>query len=294
MFITFYGVRGSIAAPGPTTVKYGGNTACVHVRMKSGKNVILDAGTGIRKLGIEMVKHEEPLLLLLSHGHWDHIQGYPFFDPIYQKGREIVICQGTEENTISLRGLLEQMDGSNFPVHAGDLPSNISTIHEVEGYLAKQDFKTVRQNLNHPGGGHAYRVEEDGVSFAFVTDNELNPPNTPTTSYDEWVEFCAGVDVLIHDAQYQEEDMPLKHGWGHSLISQVRELAVDAEVKNLVMFHHDPERTDSELDEIAIENANYFKSRNANIGSYIAAEGLCLELNAKSSPLVSTLSVNEL
>ncbi|MEX2489631.1 MAG: MBL fold metallo-hydrolase [Pseudomonadales bacterium] len=294
MLITFYGVRGSIAAPGPKTVKYGGNTACVHVRLKSGKNLILDAGTGIRKLGMEMVKHEEPLLLLLSHGHWDHIQGYPFFDPIYQKDREIVICQGIEESTISLRGLLEQMDGSNFPVHAGDLPSNISTIHEVESYLARQDFKTVRQNLNHPGGGHAYRVEEDGVSFAFVTDNELNPPNTPTTSYDEWVEFCSGVDVLIHDAQYQERDMPLKHGWGHSLISQVRELAVDAGVRNLVMFHHDPERTDSELDEIAIENANYFKSRNANIGSYIAAEGLCMELSAKSSAQVSTLSVNEL
>lgn len=294
MLITFYGVRGSIAAPGPATVKYGGNTACVHVRMKSGKNLIFDAGTGIRKLGMEMVKHEEPLLLLLSHGHWDHIQGYPFFDPIYQKNREIVICQGTEESTISLRGLLEQMDGSNFPVHAGDLPSNISTIHEVEDYLARQDFKTVRQNLNHPGGGHAYRVEEDGVSFAFVTDNELDPPNTPTTSYDEWVEFCSGVDVLIHDAQYQEQDMPHKHGWGHSLISQVRELAVDAKVKNLVMFHHDPERTDSELDEIAIENANFFKSRNANIGSYIAAEGLCLELKAKSSPRVSTLGVNQL
>lgn len=294
MLITFYGVRGSIAAPGPKTVKYGGNTACIHVRLKSGKNLILDAGTGIRKLGMEMVKHEEPLLLLLSHGHWDHIQGYPFFDPIYQKDREIVICQGIEESTISLRGLLEQMDGSNFPVHAGDLPSNISTIHEVESYLARQDFKTVRQNLNHPGGGHAYRVEEDGVSFAFVTDNELNPPNTPTTSYDEWVEFCSGVDVLIHDAQYQERDMPLKHGWGHSLISQVRELAVDAGVRNLVMFHHDPERTDSELDEIAIENANYFKSRNANIGSYIAAEGLCMELSAKSSAQVSTLSVNEL
>jgi len=293
MLITFYGVRGSIAAPGPTTVKYGGNTTCIHVRMNNGRNVILDAGTGIRKLGIEMVKHDDPLLLLLSHGHWDHIQGYPFFEPIYQKDRDIVICQGTEESTISLRGLLEQMDGSNFPVHAGDLPSTITTVHEVEDYLGKEDFRTVRQNLNHPGGGHAYRVEEDGVSFAFVTDNELDPPDQPSTTYDEWVEFCQGVDVLIHDAQYIERDMPLKHGWGHSLISQVRDLAIDANVKNLVMFHHDPERTDSELDEIAIENANYFKSKGANIGSYIAAEGLCIDLQARHSLHVSNLSINE-
>lgn len=293
MLITFYGVRGSIAAPGPSTVKYGGNTSCVHVRMNSGKHLIFDAGTGIRRLGLEMVKHDDPLLLLLSHGHWDHIQGYPFFDPIYQKDREIVVCQGTEDNTISLRGLLEQMDGSNFPVHAGDLPSNISTIQEVEAYLAKQDFKTLRQDLNHPGGGHAYRVEEDGVSFAFVTDNELDPPDKPSTTYDQWVDFCQGVDVLIHDAQYIENDMPLKHGWGHSLISQVRDLAIDANVKNLVMFHHDPERKDTELDEIAVENANYFRSKNANIGSYIAAEGLCMELRAKQNPQVSTVNVNQ-
>ncbi|MCH8258161.1 MAG: hypothetical protein IIA75_09735, partial [Proteobacteria bacterium] len=111
--------------------------------------------------------------------------------------------------------------------------------------------------------------------------------------YDEWVEYCRGVDLLIHDAQYIENDMPAKHGWGHSLISQVRQLAVDAQVKNLVMYHHDPERTDGELDEIAIESAQYFKSKNSKIGSYIAAEGLTFELTAKKDARVSTLSLLE-
>lgn len=293
MLITFYGVRGSIAAPGPTTIKYGGNTSCVHVRLNSGENLILDAGTGIRKLGLNMVRHSEPILLLLSHGHWDHIQGYPFFGPIYQPDREIIVFQGVKGNAVALGAILEQMDGSNFPVHAGDLPSRISTIDEVEKYLQDKPYLTERKDLNHPGGGHAYRVEEDGVSFAYITDNELDPPKDLTTSYDEWVEYCRGVDLLIHDAQYIEKDMPAKHGWGHSLISQVRQLAVDAQVKNLAMFHHDPERTDAELDEVAIESARFFKSKNSRIGSYIAAEGLTFELAEKKDARVSSLSLLE-
>lgn len=291
MLITFYGVRGSVPSPGPSTIKYGGNTSCVHVRLNTGNNLIFDAGTGIRKLGIQMVQHDEPLLLLLSHGHWDHIQGYPFFGPIYQPGREIRVCQGVESNAVALKAILEQMDGSNFPVHAEDLPSQIHTVQQVDEYLNQQSFSTQRKQLNHPGGGNAYRIEEDGVSVAYITDNELDPPNAPQTTYDEWVEFCHGVDLLIHDAQYIEDDMPAKHGWGHSLISQVRQLAVDSQVKNIVMYHHDPERSDSELDEIALESAKYFKSHNSVIGSYIAAEGLTFDLKARQDPKVSTLSL---
>ncbi|MBL6692117.1 MAG: MBL fold metallo-hydrolase [Pseudomonadales bacterium] len=201
MLVTFYGVRGSIAAPGPSTIKYGGNTSCVHVRLNTGNNLIFDAGTGIRKLGMKLKQNDEPLLLLLSHGHWDHIQGYPFFDPIYQPGREILVCQGVESNAIALKAILEQMDGSNFPVHAEDLPSKITTVQQVDEYLTAQSFNTVRKDINHPGGGNAYRIEEDGVSIAYITDNELDPPGAPQTTYYQWVEFCRGVDLLIHDAQ---------------------------------------------------------------------------------------------
>jgi phosphoribosyl 1,2-cyclic phosphodiesterase len=291
MQLTFYGVRGSIASPGPLTIKYGGNTSCVHLRTNSGENFIFDAGTGIRKLGTEMVRHEEPLLLLISHGHWDHIQGYPFFGPIYQPDREIVVFERLEENAIALGSILDQMDGSNFPVHSGKLPSRISSIDSLEGYLSDRPYKAKLKELNHPGGGQAFRVEEDGVSIAYITDNELQPPENPHTSYDEWVDYCKDVDLLIHDAQYTENDMPAKHGWGHSLISQVRQLAVDAQVKNIVMYHHDPERTDSELDEIAIESARYFKSQKSKIGSFIAAEGLTFDLVAKKDPQVSTINL---
>lgn len=294
MLITFYGVRGSIAAPGPDTIKYGGNTSCVHVRLNSGEHLIFDAGTGIRKLGMKLARSDERLLLLLSHGHWDHIQGYPFFEPIYEKDRDIVVLQGVESNASALKALLEQMDGSNFPVHAEDLPSRITTIQGVEDFLKKQSFKTTRHFLNHPGGGYAYRIEEDGVAFAYITDNELSPPSKPQTSYDEWVAFCEGVDLLIHDAQYEERDMPSKHGWGHSLISQVRQLALDARVKNVVMYHHDPERTDGQLDEIALESERFFRTRGARIGSWAAAEGLVFDLRAAHDAAVSTVKVSDI
>jgi phosphoribosyl 1,2-cyclic phosphodiesterase len=293
MLVTFYGVRGSIATPGPRTVKYGGNTSCVHVRLNDGNNIIFDAGTGIRELGMMMVQNDEPLLLLLSHGHWDHIQGYPFFAPIYQSDREIRICQSIDSNAVSLKAILEQMDGSTFPVRSEDLPSKITTFSEVDEYLDSQSFLTTTKPLNHPGGGNAYRIEEDGVSIAYITDNELEPLAAPQTTYAEWVDFCNGVDLLIHDAQYTEKDLPAKHGWGHSLISQVRQLAVDAQVKNLVMYHHDPERSDSELDEIAIESAKFFKSRNSLIGSYIASEGLAFELTSRKDARVSTIDLHE-
>ncbi|MCB1644875.1 MAG: MBL fold metallo-hydrolase [Pseudomonadales bacterium] len=291
MLITFYGVRGSIAAPGPVTAKYGGNTSCVHIRTRAGVNLIFDAGTGIRKLGMQMSGVTEPIFLLLSHGHSDHIQGFPYFDPIYQPDRVINICQGVEGNAAALTNLVEQMDGSNFPVRSQDLPSVLNIVDDPGGCAETQSLSIKRIDLNHPGGGHAYRLEEDGVSVGYITDNELTPPGKPATSYAEWVDFCHGLDLLIHDAQYDEHDMPHKHGWGHSLISQVRQLAVDAQVRNLVMFHHDPMRTDSMLDEIAIENARYFKSKNARIGAWIAAEGLTIELKKRADPKVSTIDL---
>ena len=158
--------------------------------------------------------------------------------------------------------------------------NNIAKFRGVESELYEREgIQVVKQALNHPGGGVAYRINENGMTCAYVTDNELVPPETPITSYDHWVNYLHGVDVLIHDAQYTEDDMPHKHGWGHTLISQLRQLATDAEVGTLVMFHHDPDRSDSELDEIQRENETYLKSHHAPTRSICAAEGMQLTLS---------------
>jgi phosphoribosyl 1,2-cyclic phosphodiesterase len=280
MIITFYGVRGSAATPGPLTVKYGGNTSCVHIKLEKGNDLVLDAGSGLRLLGHRLAKKSSPIDILLSHCHWDHIQGYPFFDPIYQPDRVINVYVSVESGSKMLNSMFVQMDGTHFPVRAEDLPS-IATpkFKGIESELYERNgISVVRQPLNHPGGGVAYRIEDNGVRCAYVPDNELDPPNMPATRYDQWVNYLHGVDLLIHDAQYTQDDMPHKHGWGHTLISQVRQLATDAEVGTLVMFHHDPDRTDAELDEIQIETDRYLKPMRAPTRCVCAAEGMQITL----------------
>jgi phosphoribosyl 1,2-cyclic phosphodiesterase len=203
MKITFYGVRGSIPVPGVQTVKYGGNTACIFVEFKNGRHLILDAGTGIRGLGRRLMATQEPINLLLSHVHWDHIQGFPFFAPIYQPGRLLRVFPNAIDGYTTMVALLSQMDGASFPVHRRDLPCDIQCIVGAEqDVLMGNGINVVTRPLNHPGGGRAFRMEEEGASCAYVTDNELFPPYPVSTTYQEWVEFCKGVDVLIHDAQY--------------------------------------------------------------------------------------------
>jgi phosphoribosyl 1,2-cyclic phosphodiesterase len=283
--VTFYGVRGSIPVPSQQTVRYGGNTSCIHIELPNGKDVVIDAGTGIRLLGSHIYRSSAPIYLLLSHNHWDHVQGFPFFAPIYQKDRIIHVfdgghfdgCHESEEQMFS--SLLMQMDGANFPVDAHDLPSNIVIEHTL-AFLRDQGLEVTTQPLNHPGGGLAFRLEYQGVSCVYATDNELSPPGAMRTRYEEWVAFCRGADVLIHDAQYLDADMPLKHGWGHSVVSQVRQLALDANVECLALFHHDPDRTDSEVKQIQRDNADFFSAHHPSPQHVCAWEGLVLEISA--------------
>ncbi len=276
--IRFWGVRGSIPSPGPSTVRYGGNTPCVSIHLPGDKTLVLDSGSGIRELGKHLSKNRGEIFLILSHSHWDHIHGFPFFHPIYQKARKISLFPNLTEKEV-ICSLLDQMDGAHFPVSADSLPSQPNCVTESDvDFLRSRGIQAFKIATNHPGGGFGYRIEWQGCSAVYLTDNELDPPYTKTTQFEGFVEFCRNTDVLIHDAQYVEADMPLKHGWGHSLASQACTLAAEAGAKQLVLYHHDPDRVDDEIDAIQEDARNSLRKRGSLTKCVAAYEGLTIEI----------------
>lgn len=264
-------MRGSIPTPGPNTVKYGGNTVCVSLQSQSNTHIVLDSGTGIRLLGDELMKDKRDIYILLSHNHWDHIQGFPFFVPAYMPNKNITIIPGVTD-TQAPDAILRQMDGSYFPVQYDDLPSTVKVVQQQNDTWHYHDINIERMAMNHPGGGSAYRLTVDGLKIVYAIDNELYPPNDPVTSFDKWVEFVDGVDYLIHDGQFIPSDYPLKMGWGHSQIKDALDLAVQGKVKNLVLISHDPARTDDDLDQIAQD----IGKQGYDFKTIIAHEGLII------------------
>ena len=276
--VKFWGVRGSIPSPSHSTVRYGGNTSCVSIHTGTNKILVLDAGTGIRELGKALKGGKEEIFILLSHRHWDHIQGFPFFWPIYESHRNVNILSNEKGKNMIL-SLLNQMDGAHFPVEPQNLPSLHQCINEdISPFISHYGFTVSRIATNHPGNGYGYRIQKNGHSVVYLTDNELDPPYKKVTKFDGFVQFCKDADLLIHDAQYLEKDMPLKHGWGHSLVSQVCKLAATASVKHLVLTHHDPDRTDKEIDAIEKNARSWFKNKSLDIQCTAAYEGLTIHI----------------
>lgn len=282
MRVTFYGVRGSIPAPGPEFARYGGNTACVHVHLNDGTDLILDAGTGIKKLGQKLLLETGDIHLLLTHNHWDHIQGFPFFAPIYQPKRNIRITPGLisydEQDAI-----LKQMMGSYFPVHYQSLQSNITINNLPEGKHTWQinSARISRHPMNHPGSGSAYVIEADGAKLAYITDNELYPPYRKETDFLQWVDFAADADLLIHDAQYTDADMPAKSGWGHSVAEEAVKLALACRAEKLALYSHDHVRTDDDIAKIEAHCNEVITIASADLQVFAAAEGQKFDFNHK-------------
>lgn len=280
MKITFCGVRGSTPAPGAEFIRYGGNTACVHVELADGSDIVLDAGTGIRELGKKLAGKKTPVHILLSHNHWDHIQGFPFFIPIYQANREILITPGLTDLK-QPEAVLDQMTGSYFPVHKNDLAATIKVIprpvqEDDEWYI--NNALVSRLKMNHPGGGSCYTIKESGSKIAYITDNELYPPYRKQTDFLDFVEFATGADLLIHDAQYLVSDMPGKSGWGHSVAEEAVKLAMACKVKQLALYSHDPERTDDDIDEIIAHCNDVIDAGEMDLICFGAREGQIIEI----------------
>jgi phosphoribosyl 1,2-cyclic phosphodiesterase len=274
MIVRYWGVRGSMAVPGPTTVRYGGNTPCVTVEA-DGSTIVIDAGSGIRLLGEKMGGKDGRIFVLVSHPHYDHVMGFPFFAPLFDTDRCVNVIDCDRDGTPW--SLLELFDGVHVPVQPAHLPAACRrSSEEGDALLRDAGFEIVRVPLNHPGGSWGYRVSRGGRSFVHLTDNELDPPAGRRSTPEEIVDFCRGADVLSHDAQYVPSDMPVKRGWGHSTVPQVCDLARAAGVGHLVLFHHDPGRSDDAID--AIEADAKARLADAGIPCTAAYEGLAIEL----------------
>ncbi len=249
MKVRCWGARGSITVSGREFVRYGGDTSCLEVRSKAGDVLVLDAGTGIRALGGVLAAEKcTQLTLLISHYHWDHIQGLPFFKPLYDPGVSMAMGGGTGTRRSLARQLAQAISPPLFPVPFDKVPAQIVPV-AFKGDLLQVGSLTVRRiPLSHPNQGAGFRIEDDGASLVYLTDNELSLRHRGGREFADYVAFCSGADLLIHDAQYTPEEYPQRRGWGHSHIGDVARLAREAKVGLLGLFHHDQERDDDALD----------------------------------------------
>ncbi|MEM1279027.1 MAG: MBL fold metallo-hydrolase [Cyanobacteria bacterium P01_H01_bin.152] len=280
--VRFWGVRGSIACPGSHTVRYGGNTSCIEMRV-GGKLLIFDGGTGLRELGMKLLS-EMPMdaTLFFTHSHWDHIQGFPFFVPAFVPGNKISIYGAIAPNgsTIEQR-LNDQMLHPNFPVPLQIMGADMKFCDiDVGEPVELGDVKVENTLLNHPGEAVGYRVNWNGKTAAYITDTEHFPDRLDENVL--WLSRDA--DVMIYDSTYTDSEYhnekSSKVGWGHSTWQEAVKVAKAANVKQLVIFHHDPLHNDDFMDEVAQDTAEQFPN------SVVAKEGMVIDLMSSPEPAV--------
>jgi len=277
--VRFWGVRGSIPSPGPRTVLIGGNTSCVEVDVED-EILIFDAGSGLRLLGRDLIQrglHSVYASIFFSHTHWDHIQGFPFFPQVFAKGNTFRLYGAKNVNPSLAQTMEGQMEGPNFPVMLKECAASIEFHDLAEGETLKIDLNPAQrtralvvswERLNHPGGVYAYRFDYRNRAVVFATDTE----HVDGTVDSRLVSLAQGADVLIYDSQYLPEEYDLKRGWGHSTFEEGTRIAKAAGAKELILFHHDPDRTDEQVLEIEARAKTLFQESRA------AREGLILEI----------------
>lgn len=286
--LQFWGTRGSVPSPGPRTVRYGGNTPCVEVRTSDGWLIILDAGTGIRELGRSLIARAggSPIAgdIFLTHAHWDHIQGIPFFGPIFERGNHFTIWGSRSLERSVDRVVRDQMSPVVFPVSFEELAATIDFCEIAEGRQQVHGCEVSAFQVKHPGGALGYRFAELNDKrdvLVYISDNELGDGAV----YDQrggWreglVQFVRGAKVLVHDTMYTSEEYERHRGWGHSTYNDAVELAIEAGVEQLVLFHHKPERSDDEVDRRAEECRDIATRRGSRLEVVAAAEGMTLTI----------------
>ena len=288
LHVRFWGTRGSIPSPGPDTVRYGGNTPCIEVRGPGGALAILDAGTGIRALGQHLLASGRGTLdadIYLTHAHWDHIQGLPFFAPLFHAGHRFRLWAAPELGARVERAVRQQMAPDVFPVPFDAVHATIEFRAVADGAcVAGGELAVSAHPARHPGGALGYRVglcAGGGGAIVYFPDNEL-AADAGYTAPADWrarlVDFVRGATVLVHDAMYTAAEYPAHRGWGHSAAEEVVDLAHEAGVPRLVLFHHRPERGDAEVDVVLARCRAHAASLGGALEVLAASEGLALDV----------------
>lgn len=280
MLARVWGCRGSLAAPGPETLRYGGNTSCVEVRLDSGPTLVLDAGTGMRALGVAIDRDPvDELHVLLTHLHLDHLQGLGFFRPLFQRGVDVHLWGPASPVQSLAERIAIYLSPPLFPVRLADIPANV-TFHDAPEEAVRIGSATVRAGkVTHQGPTVGYRIEEGGRTLVYLPDHEpsigVHLPDEPT----DWIsghEIAHDADVLFHDAQYRDDEYPQHIGWGHSCVEHVVGFAGKAGVGSVVLFHHDPYHVDDELDALLLEARRRWHGSDDQVR--LACEGMTIDL----------------
>ncbi len=294
MKLKFWGTRGSLPSPGKDTVRYGGNTPCLEIRLADDNLIIFDAGTGLRGLGDALIAAGGPLkaFLAISHPHWDHIQGFPFFKPAFIAGNELTII-GAQTRNITLRQMIaSQMDEIYFPVQLNELKAKIRFLPLREESIPVYEGTLSSLYVNHPAFALGFRLNVGGRSLVYISDNEPFDREVAKSlkNVDRHIvelyqrqqgdpnqrlfDFVRGADVLIHDATYTPEEYVDHIGWGHSDYLFALKVASEAEVKTLILFHHEQSRTDEGVDRILRLCRREIETRKYRFDCVAAAEGM--------------------
>jgi phosphoribosyl 1,2-cyclic phosphodiesterase len=280
MIIKCWGARGSIPVSGPEYLKYGGSTTCVELRTKDDRTIIIDAGSGIRQLGNALVReNRSEVSIIFTHAHWDHLLGFPFFKPLYRPGVRIEAfgCPFAQD---SIRGMLSAtMSRPNFPVDLAEVKAQI----DYHGYCDRTfmigPVTITPILLSHPNQGIGYRFVEDERSFVFLTDNELTFVHPGGLTFQDYVQFSAGADLLVHDAEFTAAEYERTRTWGHSVYGDALRLGMEAGVATLGLFHHNQDRVDAEVDAILEDCRRLLAKADLGMKCIAVAEGMEIVLS---------------
>jgi phosphoribosyl 1,2-cyclic phosphodiesterase len=279
MIIKCWGSRGSIPVSGVEYIKYGGDTTCLEIRTKSDDIIIVDAGTGIRRLGNRLMdENRYKYNLLFTHSHWDHLMGFPFFKPLYEEKSEFRMYRCPFHSKFVETILSGIMTPPSFPVRYSEISAKIEYMDTSATSFEIGSVTITPIPISHPDKGSGYKFIEDGKSFVFLTDNELDfihPGGLPSRDY---LEFSTGVDLLIHDAEYTPEEYPLKIEWGHSVFTETLDLAIEAGVKQFGLFHLNQERTDQQVDQMVDICKGIIADRNHSLECFAVGSDMTFTL----------------